>query len=45
LVFIGQHLNKEKMIAELQDCILTDLEIEKWEKQLFPQQDQWPIAI
>jgi hypothetical protein len=33
------------MIAELEGCILTDLEIELWEKQLFPQQDQWPIAL
>ena len=43
LVFIGQHLDKKGMIAELEDCILTDPEIEIWEKQLFPQQDQWPI--
>lgn len=45
LVFIGQHLNKEEMIAELENCILTEQEIQIWEKQLFPQQDQWPIAI
>ena len=45
LVFIGQHLNKENMIAELEGCVLTDPEIEIWEKQLFPQQDQWPIAL
>mgnify|MGYP000049818885 FL=1 len=45
LVFIGQHLDKKGMIAELEDCILTDSEIEIWEKQLFPQQDQWPIAL
>ena len=45
LVFIGQHLDKKGMIAELEDCILTDPEIEIWEKQLFPQQDQWPIAL
>jgi len=44
LVFIGQHLNKEKMIAELEDCLLTELEIQEWKKQLFPQQDRWPIA-
>jgi len=43
LVFIGQHFNKEKMIAELEDCLLNDLEIQEWEKQMFPQQDQWPI--
>jgi len=45
LVFIGIHLNKEKMIAELEDCLLTAIEIKTWEKQLFPQKDQWPIAI
>jgi len=45
LVFIGQHLDKKGMIAELEDCILTDSEIEIWEKQLFPQQDQWPIIL
>ena len=45
LVFIGQHLDKKGMIAELEDCILTDPEIEIWEKQLFPQQDQWPIIL
>lgn len=45
LVFIGQHLDKEGMITELEACVLTDLEIQTWERQLFPQQDQWPIAI
>ncbi len=45
LVFIGQHLNKENMIAELETCTLTALEIKAWEKQLFPQKDQWPIAL
>ncbi|PKV51371.1 G3E family GTPase [Aquimarina sp. MAR_2010_214] len=44
LVFIGQHLNKEKMITELEDCILTEPEIQVWKKQLFPQQDRWPIT-
>ncbi|WP_194527257.1 GTP-binding protein [Zobellia roscoffensis] len=44
LVFIGQHINKEKMISELEDCVLTEPEIDLWENQLFPQQDQWPIA-
>ncbi|GAA4232173.1 zinc metallochaperone GTPase ZigA [Postechiella marina] len=45
LVFIGQHLNKEKMIDELNDCILTDLEVQIWKKQMFPTQDQWPIGV
>jgi len=45
LVFIGQHLAKDKMIAELESCLLTELEIETWKKQLFPKKDQWPIAV
>lgn len=44
LVFIGQDINKEKMIAQLEDCLLTDIEIKLWQKQLFPQEDSWPIA-
>ena len=45
LVFIGQHLSQEKMITELEECLLTDEEIIIWESQLFPKQDQWPIAV
>ncbi len=30
LVFIGQHLNKEQCLAELESCLLTDLESEDW---------------
>ncbi|WP_289039980.1 GTP-binding protein [uncultured Zobellia sp.] len=44
LVFIGQHINKDKMISELQECVLTEPEIAVWKEQRFPQQDQWPIA-
>lgn len=44
LVFIGQYLNKDEMINQLYDCLLTDNEEEVWKTQLFPQQDQWPIA-
>lgn len=44
LVFIGQYLEKEDMIASLNDCLLTDTEIELWKHQLFSQEDQWPIA-
>ncbi len=43
LVFIGQQLQKEVMTADLQDCLLTDQEIELWKNQLFNQEDQWPI--
>ncbi|MEP2279924.1 GTP-binding protein [Maribacter sp.] len=44
LVFIGQHINKEEMISELENCVLTEPEINLWAQQLFPRQDQWPIA-
>ncbi|GAA3635819.1 GTP-binding protein [Flavivirga jejuensis] len=43
LVFIGQYLEKEKVITQLNDCLLTDNEAQLWKKQLFPQEDQWPI--
>ena len=43
LVFIGQHLNKDKMISDLEDCILTAPEVGLWEKQLFTKQDLWPL--
>ena len=45
LVFIGQHLDKEGMIAELEKCILTKEEIEKWKNQSFSTKDLWPIAV
>lgn len=43
LVFIGQYIQKEKMIARLNDCLLTDLEVRFWEKNEFSQEDKWPI--
>ena len=45
LVFIWQHIDKKGMIAELEKCILTKEEIEKWKNQSFSTQDQWPIAV
>lgn len=45
LVFIGQHLDKKGMIAELNKCLLTDDEIKVWKAKSFPETDQWPIAI
>lgn len=35
LVFIGQHLAKENMIADLTNCLLTDLEIQHWKNNSF----------
>ena len=45
LVFIGQHLDKEGMIIQLNTCLLTDEEIKLWENKAFIQKDQWPIAL
>ena len=44
LVFIGQYLEKEAIIAQLNTCLLTDKEIETWKTKSFPQEDQWPIT-
>ncbi|UMB60764.1 GTP-binding protein [Lutibacter sp. A80] len=43
LVFIGQYLDKEELIAQLESCLLTEEEITLWKNNLFPQQDEWPI--
>ncbi|WP_158837606.1 GTP-binding protein [Polaribacter sp. L3A8] len=45
LVFIGQHLDKDGMIAELEDCLLTSQELQVWKNKSFPKNDQWPIAV
>jgi G3E family GTPase len=45
LVFIGQHLDKEGIIVQLNTCLLTDEEIKLWENKAFTQKDQWPIAL
>jgi G3E family GTPase len=45
LVFIGQHLDKDGMIAELEDCLLTSQELQVWKNKAFPKNDQWPIAV
>ncbi|WP_166387156.1 GTP-binding protein [Polaribacter sp. 11A2H] len=45
LVFIGQHLDKEGMIRQLNTCLLTDEELKLWKNELFIQKDQWPIAV
>lgn len=36
LVFIGQGIQKEEMIDDLNDCLLTDEEVQLWKTQLFP---------
>ena len=44
LVFIGQYLEKEEIQNQLDACLLTEHEERLWKSQLFPQEDQWPIA-
>lgn len=43
LVFIGQYLKKEEVLVQLEDCLLTDMEILLWKDKLFDREDQWPI--
>ena len=43
LVFIGQNINKELIMNELNQCLLTDEEVISWKNDLFPQKDQWPV--
>ena len=45
LVFIGQHLDKEGMIVQLNECLLTDEEVKLWANKSFTQKDQWPITV
>ena len=45
LVVIGQHLDKEGIIDQLNTCLLTEEEIKLWENKAFTQKDQWPIAV
>lgn len=40
LVFIGQHLDKEKCHRELEKCLLTDAEAEDWNHKLW--EDAFP---
>ncbi|WP_010136427.1 GTP-binding protein [Ochrovirga pacifica] len=44
LVFIGQNIDKETTITQLNSCLLTDDEITDWKNGCFPQEDQWPIV-
>lgn len=43
LVFIGQHLEKEKYLAELESCLLTEEEAEDWRFTWW--KDQFPKNI
>ncbi|OAD40872.1 GTP-binding protein [Polaribacter atrinae] len=43
LVFIGQYLDKEAILNQLNSCLLTASEEEIWKKNAFQKEDQWPI--
>lgn len=43
LVFIGQYLDKEGIMAQLEGCLLTDEEVRSWHKGSWPKTDSWPI--
>ncbi len=43
LVFIGQHLRKDTIMAQLEACLLTDEEIKAWNRGEWPKKDSWPI--
>ncbi len=43
LVFIGQYLEQKEIIEQLNNCLLTDEEIQLWKKQMFSKIDAWPI--
>jgi len=43
LVFIGQDLEKELTITQLETCLCTDIEIELLRKGKFSGKDEWPV--
>ncbi|MFP2995241.1 GTP-binding protein [Spongiivirga sp. MCCC 1A20706] len=43
LVFIGQHINVEKVTKQLDDCLLADIELREWKSGRFSTEDNWPI--
>ena len=42
LVFIGQDMDKEQIIKDLDDCLLTDLEVGQMDAEI-PFADDWPL--
>lgn len=43
LVFIGQYLEKNSIINQLNTCLLTDDEVKQWKNNAFTKIDRWPI--
>ncbi|WP_111307877.1 GTP-binding protein [Confluentibacter sediminis] len=44
LVFIGQYLEKKTLEKQLENCLVSDLEIKQWNHKLVEQEDEWSIA-
>ncbi len=43
LVFIGQNIDVNLVTKQLDDCLLTELEIDQWKMGVFAANDHWPI--
>ncbi len=43
LVFIGQYLDKDKIYAELESCLLTAIETGLWKQGQLQMTDTWPL--
>ncbi|WP_299312090.1 GTP-binding protein [uncultured Aquimarina sp.] len=43
LVFIGQNININLVTKQLDDCLLTESELDLWKKGAFDVNDHWPI--
>ncbi len=43
LVFIGQNIDVNMVTQQLDDCLLTESEVEQWEKGQFSKNDHWPV--
>ncbi|TRZ42857.1 GTP-binding protein [Robertkochia solimangrovi] len=43
LVFIGQYMATKEILKALNNCLLTDAEVETWKEGLFNPKDQWPV--
>jgi len=43
LVFIGQNINVDLVTKQLDDCLITESELDEWKKGMFASNDNWPI--
>ncbi|WP_035084494.1 GTP-binding protein [Aquimarina latercula] len=43
LVFIGQNIDVDLVTKQLDDCLITESELNEWKKGVFVANDHWPI--